>query len=371
MRSTFWSKIEINSSATSEKVSERIKEMVAFFLDRTHGEPFSFKLYNYHPILLYLVDHSEQWEEVTITLPPSKLGYLCGAMGHLPHLKKLDISADIPDRRNRDGSPIPSNIFEDAPLLTHVVLWEPVMQYKFNWSSLTIVHFAKVKTLKNIHSILREAINLVELIIEWFQWDSDSEGGGLIYLPHLKRLDICDALLLAIFEAPSLQRLKICFDPRQSISLFNAGISVAFLRRSGIKLRTLVMTHCLAAIAKEILPFTPKVETLVLFNIKDVADLFMWLAGTGMRGLRQCRNLNILRVQIPHAVYGKALGALYDMIARRIPPGDVRDPSLREVTVIGTAPGWHFVFQSVVANLKLLCRDRGIHFRVAHRRGSF
>ena len=203
-------------------------------------------------------------------------------MGRLPHLKKLDISADIPDRRNRDGSPIPSNIFEDAPLLTHVVLWEPVMQYKFNWSSLTIVHFAKVKTLKNIHSILREAINLVELIIEWFQWDSDSEGGGLIYLPHLERLDICDALLLAIFEAPSLQRLKICFDPRQSISLFNAGISVAFLRRSGIKLRTLVMTHCLAAIAREILPFTPKVETLVLFNIKDVADLFMWLAGTGM-----------------------------------------------------------------------------------------
>lgn len=77
----------------------------------------------------------------------------------------------------------------------------------------------KVKTLKNIHSILREAINLVELIIEWFQWDSDSEGGGLIYLPHLERLDICDALLLAIFEAPSLQRLKICFDPRQSIML--------------------------------------------------------------------------------------------------------------------------------------------------------
>ena len=76
------------------------------------------------------------------------------------------------------------------------------------------------------------------------------------------------------------------------------------------------MTHCLAAIAKEILPFTPKVETLVLFNIKDVADLFMWLAGTGMQGLRQRRNLNILRVQIRHAVYGKALGALYDMIAR-------------------------------------------------------
>ena len=343
--------------ATGGKVDKRIKDVVPFFLDRTHGKPFSFKMCGYHPILLCLVDHSEQWEEVTIMLPSSKLAYLCGATGRLPQLKKLDISQEIVDVRN----PIPMvtiDAFEDAPLLTHVVLRQPVVQFEFNWSSLTIVHLVKAKIRKDIRSILRETINLVELIVEWPWWeDLDSERGGLICLPHLERLDTNDESLLDIIEAPSLQRLKIDFSSSES----SAGITTAaFLRRSGIKLRTLVIMRCFEAIAMDILSFTPKVEQLVLFKVRDMANLFTWLAGTGPQGLR-CRNLNVVWARSLCREYGKAMGAMHDMIARRNPSGDVRDPSPREVI----AQARSVALQSVLADLELLCRDRGIQFGFA------
>ena len=81
-----------------EQFTKRIEEIVAFFLDRTCGAPFSFKFcmkrrytYDVRPILMRLIVHSEQWEEVSIDLHPYELVYFCGAKGRLPLLKMLDI----------------------------------------------------------------------------------------------------------------------------------------------------------------------------------------------------------------------------------------------------------------------------------------
>ena len=119
-----------------------IKEIVAFFINRTCGEPFSFEFRGHtcdvYPILMDLVVHSEQWETVSIQLRQSQLGYLCGAMGRLPLLKKLNI---LVEDHGTTGNTIPtmiSNIFEDAPHLTHVVVSDAaVRQFKFGWTSLT------------------------------------------------------------------------------------------------------------------------------------------------------------------------------------------------------------------------------------------
>ena len=88
--------------------------------------------------------------------------------------------------------------------------------------------------------------------------------------------------------------------------LNSAGIT-AFLCTSGTKLRTLVITYCLARTVNEILSFTPEIEQLVLFNVADTKDLFMWLAGTETQGLR-CRNLNALWAHSLSPDYEKALG---------------------------------------------------------------
>jgi hypothetical protein len=84
MRSTFWNRIAIQLFYSGkERSASRIEEIVAFFLDRTCGRPFSFQLYispaftfDVQPILLDLVDHSEQWEEASIQLLAPKLEYL-------------------------------------------------------------------------------------------------------------------------------------------------------------------------------------------------------------------------------------------------------------------------------------------------------
>ena len=77
MRLAFWKKIEIDWVHRSL----RLKAILAFFLDRTQGAPgpFSFPLFqegecpekkHVRWILKDLLDHSRQWEEVSIRTKP-------------------------------------------------------------------------------------------------------------------------------------------------------------------------------------------------------------------------------------------------------------------------------------------------------------
>ena len=364
MRSTFWNRIKVGSYYRGllgpEQRSKHIEEIVAFFLDRTCGVPFSFEFwmrrcnYNIRPILVDLIVHSEQWEEVSIELDPSVLVYFCGAKGRLPLLKMLDIYVTNNDQWNTGNtiSSMVANVFEDAPLLTHAVLWDtPWSQFKFNWSSLTIVNFQQSLAIpRNILPTLKETVNLVELIIER-QFPEGLES-GLIHLPHLKSLSVDHVAFLACLETPSLQRLKIDYDYLSpSNNLHSVGIIGAFLNRSEIKLSTLVIVHGLAAIVTEILRFTPEIDQLVLLKVPEIADVFKWL---GTRTQR-CRNLNVLLCSIFKGDE-KGFGALHDMIVHRNPLGDVRNPSPRKV-IIQTREG-------AAANVELLCRDREIQFEL-------
>ena len=121
--------------------TRHIEGIVAFFLGRTCGKPFSFiyiRTSRTHDIRQILA-HSEQWEEACIRLQPYELEYLCDIKGRPPLLEELDIDMI---RRGQDHWRMEAaNIFEDAPLLTHVVLWDAPGPFKFNWSSLTVVSF--------------------------------------------------------------------------------------------------------------------------------------------------------------------------------------------------------------------------------------
>jgi hypothetical protein len=103
-------------------------------------------------------------------------------------LKKLDIAVcqDLNNRRQRGKAKpnIVADIFEDAPLFTHLVLCgSPAQRLKFNWSSLTILQIKAITHCKDALSVLRETINSVDL--ELSRPDDMPEGGESIKLPRL------------------------------------------------------------------------------------------------------------------------------------------------------------------------------------------
>ena len=214
MRSTFWKKIEIDwepSFLRLIRFSERLKAILAFFLHRTQGAPFSFSLFREggYPdkkhvrwILKDLLDHSRQWEEVFIRTDPIVfgVGILRNAKGHLPLLKKLEITTTT-----SSGPPIRptfADIFKDAPLLTHVVL-QNLPVWEFNWSSLTILGVGCQISVYSSLDILQKTVNLVELTFSTVFLDRDAEDMGIsdvIHFPCLERLSIVGIKILAILE---------------------------------------------------------------------------------------------------------------------------------------------------------------------------
>ena len=100
----------------------------------------------------------------------------------------------------------------------------------------------------------------------------------------------------------------------------------------------------------------PEVDKLALLRMADGADfdVFWWLAKTPMQELRFS---TLYVVGWMSEIPNEGLRALYDMIARRNPPGtDVRNPSPKEVSI--SVPDG----EGVPKNLKSLCRDKGILF---------
>jgi hypothetical protein len=93
MHSTFWNEIIIYDWM-QRTLDKYIEGIVAFFLDRTCGKPFSFKYCvnagsccTFDDILAHLIDHnSEHWEGAVIRLSPSELEHLCGIKRRLPLL---------------------------------------------------------------------------------------------------------------------------------------------------------------------------------------------------------------------------------------------------------------------------------------------
>ena len=367
MRSTFWSKIVIEPGPFNTEPT-KVQEIVAFFIDCTHGQPFSFEFCmdygglenRLHLVFADLCAYSEQWEEASIGLLSPELKYFCAIQGRLPLLRKLEIFVSCLADSTTSIPSMVTNVFEDAPLLTHVGLWDiNTWQFNFNWSSLTIIKILYLQKWEGFLAILRET-NLVELMVVGSRGkDLRMEGGELIHLPCLERLSVDWTPLLTVLETPSLQQLKISLNPYDNLN--DARTTLGFLRRLGIKLNYFLIwsdSEVRAADVKEILRGMPEVDRLTLMGVLDT--VFKWLAETRTQELR-CSNLIVFWYHTTLKETGM-LEALNDMIARRNLPGDVRNPSPKEV-IVGTPWGWD---QALTANLKSLCRDRGIRFGFIH-----
>ena len=251
MRSTFWKKIEIDwehNLLSLIQFSQSLKAILAFFLNRTQGAPFSFSLFREgdYPdkkhvrwILKDLLDHSRQWEEVFIRTDPIlfDLNLLRSAKGHLPLLKKLEIASTTYSRP--PVHPSLAGIFKDAPLLTHVV-FEDDPVWDFNWSSLTILGIGYQIDIDKSLDILQKAVNLVELTFtDMFLYrDAGDMGisGLIIHFPHLECLSIVGIKILTILETPALRRLEIWDNGDELVSVVKAHETVDFICRSQLKL---------------------------------------------------------------------------------------------------------------------------------------
>ena len=196
--------------------------MLAFFLNRTQGAPFSFSLFREcgYPdkqhvrwIIKDLLDHSRQWEEVFIRVEPEvfNLNHLRNAKGHLPLLKRLEITSTTMGLEPL-VHPSFAGIFKDAPLLTHVVL-EDLCGWEFDWTSLTILNIGRQTNIYESLTILQKPVNLVELtfndVFLYRNVEAMGISGLMIRLPHLECLSIVGMPILTILDTPALRRLEI------------------------------------------------------------------------------------------------------------------------------------------------------------------
>ena len=187
-------------------------------------------------IIMDLLSHSRQWEEVFIRMNPIALdlSLLRNAKGHLPLLKKLEITSS--DHFGPEVHPSFASIFKDAPLLTHVVLGD-ISAWEFNWSSLTILCIIGYQNdIYKSLAILRKTVNLVELTFnDMFLYHDVGDMGLMIHFPHLECLSIGarGIKILTILETPALRRLEIRVN---SDEVIRAHETVDFLCRSCLKL---------------------------------------------------------------------------------------------------------------------------------------
>ena len=390
MQSAFWQEIEIDwlrpvhDSHIQRSYSERIEEIFTFFLNCTRAEPFSFTLfrcgYSKHEnssarwILHALLEHSRQWDQVHIVLELPEVRLLCAAKGRLTHLKRLELIVFDPDNYQHDDVSLPQtvcNLFHDAPLLTHVIIPQ-ISNWKLNWSSLTVLDLrsASIDNVGPMFNVLRETINLVKLAVNptfmWYgmQMDNEVSTNGLIHLPRLKCLSLKGVELLIALEVPTLQRLKITFYDDDDPEIEDAGIMVAFLSRSRLRLDTFITELAKGATIKEVLPYMPDLENLIFRKTGELADVFDWLAE---RSEPRISCLTVLSAFNDESVLEhEDLKALHDMVVRRNPPGDVRNlPSppklfLQAPEEVGEA----------LERLKSLCVDRAIRLQFVNVSGD-
>lgn len=400
MQSVFWREIEIDHSPFNDKIGslgqrkscERTDEIIIFFLNRTRGESFSFTLlegtpyiwqqdYHVRWIVQVLLEHSRQWDQATIQLKWPEMRLLRAAKGHLPLLKKLNLSVPDDDLEDRPPAFLAGHaslispdltIFRDAPLLTEVSL-RKIPDWQFNWSSLTMLDLDDIPKDDHtkIFNILRETVNLVVL------WISDAfslvtvnhevSTKGLIQFPCLKCLYLHGMELLTALEVPALERLQVAFDSYDNGTQDASGM-IAFLSRSRPRLETFVVTGAQGATIKEVLPYMSNIENLILREMRDLRSVFKWLAERPDPRMGCLTVLDGPKYQyssIPRAlVQREDLEALHDMIARRNPPGDVGNPSSQMLFLQTPDEG-----QGISERLKLLCRDK-VQFVNAKEEGS-
>ncbi|KAF8330537.1 hypothetical protein F5887DRAFT_1287177 [Amanita rubescens] len=361
--------------------SARTMAILAFFLDVAHGAPFSFTLYekkSYYSdqevscvelVLSKLIDHSTQWENVSMQLRLPEFLLLRSVKSRLPLLQRLELILPYRhemERANHDVTLLPQmgDIFEDAPLLTDIQLLHlEDAAWKFNWASLTSIHLRSSDSPQTIIATLQQTVNLEALNIGSTIFDPDLAhmNAKTIKLPCLECLCIEGAFLLTILETPALKKLEIEFEESDPN---NARKTIDFLLRSNCELSVLSLKHLALRAHKEVLLHTPDLEELILAHDEFLVEVVKWLAGSTTDAAQPreppLRNLNSLSLYSYSSINNRHLQAVQKMIKSRHSTVDTGIERLQELD-IETNVMW-VGSSSVLESLELLCEKEEVDF---------
>ncbi|KAJ7133991.1 hypothetical protein C8R43DRAFT_638939, partial [Mycena crocata] len=178
----------------------------------------SFGAHGWAPHLLALIDavvlHSMRWASLTLhwkeETNPDLFRALSPIAGQLPNLRRLQLT------RTTESADLPEDVrqlFVVAPQLRKIFL--ATIHYNSispttsaPWAQLTHLR-ACFGTHEYAYDILREAINLVEVGIEFESEGQWSDPGCFISFPHLRRLRVRETWILGFIEAPKLEYLFV------------------------------------------------------------------------------------------------------------------------------------------------------------------
>ncbi|KAK2467295.1 hypothetical protein APHAL10511_000844 [Amanita phalloides] len=152
MQLHFWSEIQIEwpdlfRHGNLSKYTERIIDILNFFLRCGQQSPFSFRLYNarfhleeeapFDQVLSILAQESKRWQRALLRLWPSHVPALYRVKDSLPRLEYLDLVVWNPHSNGNESALLEPylDLFETAPLLTQVKL-EGSVWWEFDWSTL-------------------------------------------------------------------------------------------------------------------------------------------------------------------------------------------------------------------------------------------
>ncbi len=369
--------------------SPRTMAILAFFLDVARGAPFSFTIYkegSYYSdqevscvqlVLPKLIDRSMQWENVSMRLRLPELLLLHSVKSRLPLLQSLELVLPYRyemEEANHDVTVLPQmgDIFEDAPLLTHIeLLCLEDAAWKFNWASLTSLHLRSSDSPQTIITTLQQTINLEALDIGGTIFDPDPAHVNVktIKLPRLEYLSIEGVFLLTILETPALKELEIAFDPDGSNN--DARTTVDFLLRSNCELSVLSLEDLELWAPKEVLLHTPDLEELTLAHDEFLIEVVKWLAGSSTDAAQArelpLQSLNSLSLYSYSNINSSHLQAVQEMIESRHSTVDTSIEHLQKLDV-ETDGAW-VGSASVLESLESLCEGEEIEFEFFSRWG--
>jgi len=278
------------------------------------------------------------------------------------------------ERANHDVTLLPQmgDIFEDAPLLTHIELLHlEDAAWKFNWASLTSIHLKSSDSPQTIIATLQQTVNLKALNIGGTIFDPDPAHVNVktIKLPRLEYLSIEGVFLLTILETPALKELEIAFDPDGSNN--DARTTVDFLLRSNCELSVLSLEDLELWAPKEVLLHTPDLEELTLAHDEFLIEVVKWLAGSSTDAAQArelpLQSLNSLSLYSYSNINSSHLQAVQEMIESRHSTVDTSIEHLQKLDV-ETDGAW-VGSASVLESLESLCEGEEIEFEFFSRWG--
>ncbi len=360
--------------------TERNMAILDFFLDATHGAPFSFDLSIEKPyraedvsyvrlVLSKLVDHSMQWKEVSMQLELPEVLLLCSIKNRLPMLQDLVLCLPYRDETETSDHDVTlfsqvADVFEDAPRLTHLELrCLSDVPFRFNWAFLTGLHLDWQDDRQTIITTLQQTVNLVALTIPGeFDPETMENTNIVIKLPHLAYLFTRGSFLFTILETPELCELEY---EHTTNNPNNAGVIIDFLHRSKCQLDALSWKQRADSPGTlgRVLSHTLYLDELSVDGMFSF-EMLKWLAGTQSNATQRrqlpLKYLESLSIISYSRLRDKHLNALREMITNRNPTVDASVKGLKELKLT-TNKEW-CGSDNMLDSLTSLCENMGIEF---------